>query len=131
MKKILLALFALVIYCSTEIFAQNSDTLCIGFYNVENLFDTVDDPQKEDEEFLPNGENSWTQERLTQKFKNLSRVIRSMNDFNGPDILGVCEVEHQHLLDTLTAVYLHDKYYMIGRLDRVNGTVMVSIFSAG
>ncbi|MFM7822511.1 MAG: endonuclease/exonuclease/phosphatase family protein, partial [Bacteroidota bacterium] len=35
---------------------------CVGFYNLENLYDTVDDPEKSDEEFLPNGTKRYTEE---------------------------------------------------------------------
>jgi predicted extracellular nuclease len=48
---------------------------------------------------------------------NLSRVIRSMNDNRGPDILGVCEVEHQLLLDTLIARFFSDKNYKIAYME--------------
>jgi endonuclease/exonuclease/phosphatase family metal-dependent hydrolase len=34
-----------------------------------------------------------------------------MNNGNGPDIIGVCEVEHQSLLDSMTRNYLHDINY--------------------
>ena len=39
----------------------------IGFYNLENLFDTIDDPLKNDEEFLPNGANQWNTEKYLNK----------------------------------------------------------------
>jgi len=117
MKKTILFLFLFALTCKVNLFAKDSDTLCVGTYNLENLFDTVDDPQKDDEEFLPSGSNAWTQERLNQKLYNLSRVIKAMNDSRGPDILGVCEVEHQSLLDTLTRVYLNDKYYKVAYLE--------------
>ena len=35
----------------------------VGFYNLENLFDTIDDPMKIDEEFLPQGLNQWNTEK--------------------------------------------------------------------
>jgi predicted extracellular nuclease len=117
MKKVFWVFFTVILFNTANLFSQETDTLCIGFYNLENLFDTADDPQKEDEEFTPGGENAWTQERLNQKFYNLARVIRTMNGFKGPDVLGVCEVEHQHLLDTLTEVYLHDKFYKVAYVE--------------
>src|SRR5690606_33267903 len=46
-----------------------------------------------------------------RKLFNIARVIRSMNNEIGPDILGVCEVEHQYLLDTLIAKFLNDKNF--------------------
>ncbi|MCK7524361.1 MAG: hypothetical protein MZV64_45365 [Ignavibacteriales bacterium] len=58
----------------------------------------IDDPKTEDEEFLPSGPKEWNGERLDKKMYNLSRIIRSMNNDNGPDLLGVCEVEHQDFI---------------------------------
>ncbi len=111
MKKFL---FIILIFISAIACAQSLDdkTLTVAFWNLENLFDTIDDPQKNDEEFLPGGAKQWNEERLERKFYNLSRVIRSMNDGNGPDILGVCEVEHKYLLDSLISKHLFDKNYI-------------------
>ena len=52
----------------------------IGFYNLENLFDTVDDPQKNDEDFLPDGRNSWTEDKYQEKLANMAQVIEAMAD---------------------------------------------------
>ncbi len=92
-------------------FQKGSDTITVASWNLENFFDVVDDPQKDDQEFLPSGEKGWTAERLDKKMYNLSRVIRSMNNDQGPDILGVVEVEHQNLLDTLISKFLPEKKY--------------------
>ena len=100
---------------------QTNDTLFVAHWNVENLFDTIDDPKTEDEEFLPSGAKEWTDERLDKKMYNLSRVIRSMNDDNGPDILGVSEVEHQALLDSMISKYLSDKSYKTAYLESPDG----------
>jgi hypothetical protein len=70
-----------------------SEKLCIGFYNVENLFDTIDDPGIDDAEFLPNGKNQWTREKYHTKINHIAKVVRSMNEGNGVDILGLAEVE--------------------------------------
>ena len=61
MKKILTIIAALLLLC-TGADAQNSGSknYVIGFYNLENLFDTYNDPVKNDEEFLPEGKNKWT-----------------------------------------------------------------------
>jgi endonuclease/exonuclease/phosphatase family metal-dependent hydrolase len=100
---------------------KNEDTLFVAHWNVENLFDTIDDSKTEDEEFLPTGAKEWNDERLDKKIYNLSRVISSMNNDNGPDLLGVCEVEHQNLLDTMITKYLSDKYYKTAYLESLDG----------
>ncbi|RPI71443.1 MAG: endonuclease, partial [Ignavibacteriales bacterium] len=115
---ILLFVLVLMLLSGSETLPQNnSDTISIAFWNLENLFDISDDPDKDDDEFLPSGSKEWTAERLDKKLYNLSRVIRSMNNDRGPDILGVCEVEHQHLLDTLVTKFFNDKNYKTSYLE--------------
>ncbi|AFH49241.1 Endonuclease/exonuclease/phosphatase [Ignavibacterium album JCM 16511] len=111
MKKML---FIFLISLSSFTCAQNNNDkfISVAFWNLENLFDAKDDTQKNDEEFLPDGLKQWNDERLDRKFYNLARVIRSMNDGNGPDIFGVCEVEHKYLLDSLISKHLFDKNYI-------------------
>ncbi|MDP2365535.1 MAG: hypothetical protein Q8M94_17425, partial [Ignavibacteria bacterium] len=70
---------------------------------------------------LSTGTKEWTDERLDKKLYNLSRVIRSMNNNQSPDLLGVCEVEHQHLLDTLISKYLSDKSLKVAYLESPDG----------
>ncbi len=73
----------------------------VATYNIENLFDAIDDPKVRDEEFTPNGHQKWTEEKVTQKIQNLGRVIRAMNGGAGPDILGLCEVENGPVVQRL------------------------------
>ena len=47
-----------------------SKNYVIGFYNLENLFDTYNDPAKNDEEFLPEGKNKWTDAKYQKKLQN-------------------------------------------------------------
>jgi exonuclease III len=109
-KSVLTALFLL--FSITTAFSKQ-DTITAAFWNLENLFDTIDHPETIDEEFLPSGEKQWTEERLNIKLENLSKVIRMMNNGNGPHLLGVCEVEHEHLLQTLISKYFPDKNFKI------------------
>jgi endonuclease/exonuclease/phosphatase family metal-dependent hydrolase len=120
MNKVLI--FTLLVFIfSYNIYSRQSDTISVAFWNLENLFDTVDDPNKNDEEFLPSGDREWTHDKLDTKLYNLSRIIRSMNNSNCPDILGVCEVEHQHLLDILVSKFFSDKNYKIAYLESPDG----------
>lgn len=106
-KILLLVLLTFNLSCAQ--IAENE--LFVAHWNIENLFDTVDDSKTSDEEFLSTGKKEWTNERLERKLYNLARVIRSMNDNNGPDLLGICESEHEYLLDSLAKSYLSDKNY--------------------
>ena len=62
-------------------FAQNTgNKAVIGFYNVENLFDTIDDPLKNDEQFLPGGDYRWNTERYNAKLEAVSSITKSLQD---------------------------------------------------
>ena len=111
-KFILLVLLisSININCKAE---KKSDNIYVASWNLENLFDTIDDANKYDEEFTPTGSGQWTESRLEKKLENLSLVISSMDDGNGPDILAVCEVEHESLLKRLITKIKSDKTYDI------------------
>lgn len=79
---------------------------CIGFYNLENLFDTDDDPNKRDEDFTLEGRYAWGKEKYESKLHNLADVIADLGTDISPDgtaILGVCEVENKKVLEDLVA----------------------------
>lgn len=79
------------------IFVSNvqAQTHTIAFYNVENLFDTLDHPTKNDNEFLPDGSYEWTSERYHKKLKSINQVIDSLQV---PMILGLCEIENRQVV---------------------------------
>ncbi|MBN1184780.1 MAG: endonuclease [Bacteroidales bacterium] len=72
------------------------------FYNVENLFDTEDDPHKVDNEFLPDGAKKWTTYRYKEKLNNIYKVIMAVGEPGPPAIIGLCEVENGKVLEDLT-----------------------------
>src|ERR1700741_4684719 len=74
----------------------------IAFWNVENLFDTINDPKIDDEEFLPNGKMKWTSQRYDTKLNNLAKEILAIGDGKGPDVLGMSEIENEGVLFDLT-----------------------------
>ena len=89
MQKLIFSLLLLVAFNS---YSQNYR---VGFYNVENLFDTINDPNIDDEEFLPGGKNNWTGPRYAQKIAHINQVLGEM----GPILaLGMCEIENQHVV---------------------------------
>ena len=101
MKKIFL-LFLSIFYIGI-LFSQNTQKAVIAFYNVENLFDTINDPNKNDEEFLPEGSYQWTGERYSRKLHNLAQVISLIGKEEGcPVVLGVSEIENATVLQDLT-----------------------------
>ena len=106
MKNIFLIIFILFSFnCNNEIASSN---LSVGFWNVENLFDLIDDPDKRDEEFALNGRKNVTQEIYDLKIKNSSEVLSELD----VDVLGLCEVENKNVLNDLNDVF-EDKEYKI------------------
>ena len=78
----------------------------VGFYNLENLFDTCHDAGKNDYEFLPSGSYHWDQNKYENKLKNMARVLSELGTDKVPTgaaIIGVSEVENAHALDDLVA----------------------------
>ncbi len=73
------------------------------FYNVENLYDTQNDPKTNDDEFTPSGKVPWTQERLDTKIKHISQVIADITTPAMPDLVGFAEVENLQVLQMLTS----------------------------
>lgn len=72
-------------------------------YNVENLFDTVHDENKNDYEFLPQSERHWTRQRYFRKVENVMKVIVSAGEAGElPAIVGLCEIENDYVLRTMT-----------------------------
>lgn len=81
------------------------DVYGVGFYNVENLFDTCHDAGKNDFEFLPDGTYKWTAEKYASKLANMARVLAEMGTDKLPGVgcavIGVAEVENARCLADL------------------------------
>ncbi len=76
----------------------------VAFYNLENLFDTINDSEKKDDEWTPNGIQNWTNEKYQQKLKNLAKVlseIGTVENKNTATLIGVAEIENRGVLEDL------------------------------
>lgn len=93
----------------------------IAFYNVENLFDTINDPKINDEEWLPTGAQRWTLKNYKKKLSNISKVISEIGtgeNTNSPTIIGLGEIENRRVLeDLIKQPALVDKDYGIIHFD--------------
>lgn len=76
--------------------------LTVMFYNTENLFDPSDDPDKDDDDFTPQGDYHWTSGRYFDKLDAVSKVIAAADDEVCPALVGLCEVENDKVLTDLT-----------------------------
>jgi predicted extracellular nuclease len=95
------------------VFAQKEyKTAVVAFYNLENLFDTEDDPLIDDAEFLPSGANQWTEERYQQKLIRLSEVIDALAKEKGcPIVLGTSEIENEKVMLDLASTEILKPYH--------------------
>lgn len=103
MKKLLLLLF---VFSAAVALAQDGPLLKparVMFYNVENLFDTINDPETKDEEFLPSARANWNTEKYQLKLNHLAAVIASAFDTVQPLAIGLAEVENKKVLEDLVA----------------------------
>ena len=121
MRKITLIalLFSLVITAEAQ---QQVRAGLIAFYNLENLFDTIDTPGVLDEEFTPGGPNKWTGSRYLEKLDNMALAISRIGEDDGwsggPAILGVSEIENRQVLEDLAAhPLLKESNYQIVHYD--------------
>ncbi len=88
----------------TPVVSQSTDRGMIAFYNLENLFDTIDTPEVRDTEFTPAGKLAWTSERYWKKVSNMATAIKQMaarEGVEGPAVLGLCEVENRQVVEDL------------------------------
>lgn len=108
MRSYFITLLTLVVLACTSASAQEARIAmyAVGFYNLENLFDTQHDENKNDYEYLPDGANKWTELKYSHKLKNMSRVLGEMGTDRIPvgcAVIGVSEVENAHCLSDLCA----------------------------
>jgi predicted extracellular nuclease len=75
----------------------------ITFWNLENLFDIENSPRRSEKLERAIGADlaGWSQIQLDLKIQQLSTIIQQLNNGNGPDVLGVCEIENRHVLELL------------------------------
>ena len=87
----------------------------VAFYNVENLFDTIDDPEKKDDDYAKGGKNKFTASQYKHKIENIARVISNLGfdmTHTSPVILGLAEIENRQVLEDLTrAGPIRDQQY--------------------
>ena len=106
---ILLQLILVIFISNSVIYSQEIEGLKVSFWNVENLFDLDDDPNKNDEEFAIGGRKNVTREIYDLKLKNCAEVLQDLN----ADILGICEVENRFMLEELNRAYLDRDYSIV------------------
>jgi len=107
MKKLFIAIAALLLTSLTASAQKKYSCYAVGFYNQENLFDYTHDEGKNDYEFTPQGSYKWNELKYSHKLHNLAKVLSEMGTDVLPGVgcavIGLSEVENDHVLDDLTA----------------------------
>lgn len=98
MKYIRIYVIALVFFIGENTMAQVDNTFTAAWWNVENLFDTRDDPRTNDDEYTPDGELRWTRRKMNNKLHGIYKTILMMGL---PDVVGLAEVENKYVLREL------------------------------
>ena len=116
---ILLAGLLLALSCSCEknipeVKPDNNPSYRFMFYNVENLFDTLDNPGTRDEEFMPDQDKEWNTDKYYDKLNKIAKVVTDLGEGEYPVVIGLCEIENRSVLEGLTlATSLKDAGYQI------------------
>lgn len=97
-----LVFVCLFMFLLTGIASAQKNDVKVVFYNTENLFDTIDNPHKNDNEYLPSSKKEWNSKRYNKKIENISKVLISVDSIKLPAIIGLAEVENEIVLKDLT-----------------------------
>lgn len=81
--------------------STNSDRFKVIFYNVENMFDHLNDSLKNDGEFTPKGVRAWNYYKSQEKVKRIAKVIIASGEMHPVGLIGVAEVENKNILNQL------------------------------
>ncbi len=102
-----LLVFFFLINITCILYSQDKSTYkinTIAFYNLENLFDTINDPKTYDDDRTPDGKDHWTEKKYKDKLKKMAKVISEIGlevTKNTPAIIGVAEIENREVLEDL------------------------------
>lgn len=115
-------LFLLLVSFGLQAQQQKARAGLIAFYNLENLFDTIDTPDVLDEEFTPDGPNRWNSRKYLEKINNMALAISRIGEDDGwkggPAVIGVSEIENRSVLEDLVAhPLLKESNYQIVHYD--------------
>ncbi|MCF6238938.1 MAG: hypothetical protein L3J79_09035 [Candidatus Marinimicrobia bacterium] len=107
-----LLLLTIILVSGIE-YAAGQNSFQVGFWNVENLFDTTNAGETLDDDFTPSGSYAWTEERLVKKYQDLSRVIHHLDQNQDLALLGLAEIENFAVLDRLNQDFIRGNFNII------------------
>lgn len=82
----------------------SASPITVAFYNCENFFDTKNDPNKKDDEFLPDSPMKWDETRFMNKLTKIAQVLDSTVEGPAlPALVGLVEIENKEVLEELVS----------------------------
>lgn len=122
MKMLFLTLAATILMVAYAFSQQKTYKIrTIAFYNVENLFDTINDPLKFDDDRTPEGKDKWTSKHYRDKVQKIAKVLSEIGSdktITSPDIIGLCEIENEQvLIDVINDPSLQGQNYSVIHFD--------------
>ncbi len=118
------AIYLLAALWTVPCAAQAGRTTGMGFYNVENLFDTVPNPLIRDADYTPEGRLRWNTGRYTRKIANLARVVDDLS----LDVLALAEVENEAVVRDLVLAAKTDYNYIHRTMDDARGIDLALLY---
>jgi len=100
-SKIITLLISSLLFMNLMTFGQKG--FAVVFYNVNNLYDTINQPDVADDEYTPASGKQWNTTKYNTKLNNIAKVISSVNAPGLPEIVGLAEVENKNILKDLVA----------------------------
>lgn len=83
------------------VLTASAEPLRVVSYNVENLFHPENDSITDDDEWTPDGERHWSFTRYNRKVENIARVLTNIGEWDGVDVVGLCEIENAAVVKKL------------------------------
>lgn len=129
-----LGIFIYLFFGSTTSYGQQDPYfLRIVEYNVENLFDTENDPLTEDDEYTPDHSRRWSNGRYYHKLDQIAKVLVSIFPHCYPDIVCLCEIENRKVLNDLVRhpLLFNAHYHIVHREGRDPRGIEVAVLYRG
>ena len=110
---LILVFFSVFLTFSVKSQQKQFKVITVSFYNLENLFDTLDTPEKNDFEYTPEGNLNWDSKKYNTKLERMSEVIAQIGadiTKTAPAVIGVSEIENRQVLEDLINMPLLKPY---------------------
>lgn len=124
-------LFTLLFLFAATLLLPAQEAFRVMFYNVENLYDTINNPKTHDDDLTPKGALHWSGYRYQKKLEDVSKVISSLGGKYPPALVGICEIENRNVAADLTqrsSLARHKYKYVITNSKDMRGSNIALLY---